>query len=83
MKRIILTSAIIFGMIFQAQTQQRIRIKGSDTNLPISQKVAEAYMKANPGTTLIVTGGGSGVGIAALVEGTTEIAQSSRKIKFD
>jgi phosphate transport system substrate-binding protein len=40
-------------------------------------------MKANPQQTVTVTGGGSGVGISALVEGTTDLAQSSRKIKFD
>jgi phosphate transport system substrate-binding protein len=51
--------------------------------LPLSQKEAESYMNANPSQTVIVTGGGSGVGISALVEGTTDIAQSSRKIKFD
>src|SRR5690554_832028 len=60
-----------------------ITIKGSDTTLPISQKVAEQYMKDNSGETIIVTGGGSGVGISSLMSGTTDIAQSSRKIKFD
>ena len=59
------------------------KIKGSDTVLPLSQKEAESYMKANPSQTVTVTGGGSGVGIAALLEGTTDIAQSSRLIKFD
>jgi phosphate transport system substrate-binding protein len=91
MKRILFTSTIALGILFCAtscnsnsQTQsERIRIKGSDTNLPISQKQAEEYMAAHPGATVTVTGGGSGVGIAALIEGTTEIAQSSRKIKFD
>jgi phosphate transport system substrate-binding protein len=51
--------------------------------LPLSQKEAESYMKANPSQTMIVTGGGSGVGISALIDGSTDIAQSSRKIKFD
>jgi len=59
------------------------RIKGSDTVLPLSQQLAENYTKANPSSSVTVTGGGSGVGISALVEGTTEIAQSSRKIKFE
>ena len=58
-------------------------IKGSDTTLPISQKVAEEFMKANKDFAVTVTGGGSGVGISALMEGTTDIAMSSRKIKFD
>ena len=59
------------------------KIKGSDTCLPLSQKEAEAYMNVQSGSSVTVTGGGSGVGIAALIEGTTDIAQSSRAIKFD
>jgi phosphate transport system substrate-binding protein len=76
---------IFMTMIFIASCagMSAQKIKGSDTLLPLSQKEAENYMKANPSQTLIVTGGGSGVGISALIEGTTDIAQSSRKIKFD
>jgi len=59
------------------------KIKGSDTCLPLSQKEAESFLKTNPSSNITVTGGGSGVGISALIEGTTDIAQSSRKIKFD
>jgi phosphate transport system substrate-binding protein len=59
------------------------KIKGSDTVLPLSQQEAETFMKADKSANVSVTGGGSGVGIAALVEGTTDIAQSSRKIKMD
>lgn len=62
---------------------QRIVIKGSDTVLPLAQKEAEMYMKSRKGLTINVTGGGSGVGIAALMEGTTDIAMSSRKMKLD
>lgn len=62
---------------------QAQKIKGSDTMLPLSQKEAENFMKAYPASTVVVTGGGSGVGISALLEGTTDVAQSSRKIKFD
>ena len=80
MKKTFLTAAIFLSAIFGTQAQ---KIKGSDTVLPLSQKEAENYMKANPAQTITVTGGGSGVGISALVEGTTDIAQSSRKIKFD
>jgi len=80
MKSIILTIAIV------AITSTAIfaqRIKGSDTCLPLSQKEAEVFMKTNSGTSVTVTGGGSGVGLAALIEGTTDIAHSSRAIKFD
>jgi phosphate transport system substrate-binding protein len=67
-------------MLLDAHAQ---KIKGSDTMLPLSQKEAESYMKSNPSQTVTVTGGGSGVGISALMDGTAGIAQSSRKIKFD
>jgi len=59
-----------------------VKIKGSDTVLPLSQKEAEKYMKANASANISVVGGGSGVGIAALLDGTTDIAQSSRSIKM-
>lgn len=59
------------------------KIKGSDTCLPVSQTEAENFMNKNKGTKVTVTGGGSGVGISALMEGTTDIAMSSRKMKFD
>jgi phosphate transport system substrate-binding protein len=80
MKRLIITAVIALATVAGATAQ---RIKGSDTCLPLSQKEAEAYLKANPQASVTVTGGGSGVGISALIEGTTDIAQLSRRIKFD
>lgn len=59
------------------------KLKGSDTVLPIGQKEAESYLKKNKNANISVTGGGSGVGIAALMDGSTDIAMASRKIKFD
>jgi phosphate transport system substrate-binding protein len=56
-------------------------INGSTTVLPIAQKVAEAYMKANPEVRISISGGGSGNGIKSLIDGTTDIADSSRFIK--
>ena len=50
------------------------KIKGSDTVLPLTQKEAEVFMKKYTGSSIMVTGGGSGVGIAALQNGTTDIA---------
>jgi len=79
MKKLILTVAIAASILSGVQAQ---KIKGSDTVLPLSQKQAESYMKANPSASVSVTGGGSGVGISALIDGSTDIAQSSRKIKF-
>lgn len=58
------------------------RIKGSDTVLPLSQELSEMYMKTNPAASVTVTGGGSGVGISALMDGTTDLAMASRAIKF-
>lgn len=58
-----------------------IVMKGSTTVLPIAQKAAEAYMKRYPDINISVSGGGSGNGIKALIDGTTDIADSSRFIK--
>jgi phosphate transport system substrate-binding protein len=60
-----------------------ITVKGSDTVLPLSQKTAENFMKKNSGSSVTVVGGGSGVGITALIDGTTDIAMSSRDLKFE
>jgi len=56
-------------------------IKGSTTVLPVAQAALEAYMKANPGAKISLSGGGSGEGIKALIDGSTDIANSSREIK--
>ena len=58
-----------------------IVIKGSTTVLPIAQKVAEAYMSQTPEVKISISGGGSGNGIKALIDGSTDIADSSRFIK--
>jgi phosphate transport system substrate-binding protein len=60
---------------------ETIKIDGSTTVLPISQKVAEAYMKEFSGANVSVSGGGSGNGIKALIDGATDIATSSRFLK--
>ena len=57
-------------------------IKGSTTVLPIAQKVGEAYMKEHPDVKISISGGGSGNGIKALIDGSTDIADSSRFIKY-
>jgi phosphate transport system substrate-binding protein len=58
-----------------------ITLKGSDTMVILGQRWAETYMKLNPGVTIQVTGGGSGTGVAALINGTTDICESSRPMK--
>lgn len=60
---------------------ENIVIKGSTTVLPVAQAALEAYMKANPGAKISLSGGGSGEGIKALIDGSTDIANSSREIK--
>ena len=59
------------------------KLKGSDTLLPLAQKAAENYSEKNPSAHVTVTGGGSGVGLSSLRDGTTDIAMASRRIKFD
>ena len=59
------------------------KLKGSDTLLPLAQKAAENYSEKNPSAHVTVTGGGSGVGLSSLREGTTDISMASRRIKFD
>jgi phosphate transport system substrate-binding protein len=58
-----------------------ITVKGSDTMVILGQRWAEEYMKKHPETVLQVTGGGSGTGISALINGTTDICESSRTMK--
>lgn len=58
-----------------------IDIKGSDTMVNLMSALAEAYMKAHPDKQVAVTGGGSGTGIAALLNGTTDICASSRSMQ--
>jgi phosphate transport system substrate-binding protein len=65
------------GVVFA----ENIVIKGSTTVLPIAQATLEAYMKANPGAKISLSGGGSGEGIKALIDQSTDIATSSREIK--
>jgi phosphate transport system substrate-binding protein len=55
--------------------------RGSDTMLNIAQAWAEEYARVEPGVSIEVAGGGSGVGIAALIDGTVELANSSRPLK--
>ena len=58
----------------------KITVKGSDTMVILAQKWAEVFMKKNPNISIQVTGGGSGVGVSALINGSTDICNSSRKM---
>lgn len=74
---------VLLGIVGFAFTPapERITVKGSDTMVILAQKWAEVYMKTNPDAAIQVTGGGSGTGISALINGATDIAISSRKMK--
>mgnify|MGYP000154753892 CR=1 FL=1 len=58
----------------------KLVIKGSDTLLPLAQAWAEEFMRKHPNVSISVTGGGSGVGIASLLDGTCDIANASRNL---
>jgi len=63
------------------ERRQVIQNKGSDTLVNVAQAWAEAYQGVNPNVVVAVSGGGSGTGIAALINGTVDIANASRAIK--
>jgi phosphate transport system substrate-binding protein len=63
------------------ERRQVIQNKGSDTLVNVAQAWAEAYQGVNPSVIVAVSGGGSGTGIAALINGTVDIANTSRAIK--
>jgi phosphate transport system substrate-binding protein len=61
--------------------EDMLQIRGSDTMVNLSQRMAEVYMQKNPAKKIAVTGGGSGTGIAGLRNRTVDIANSSREMK--
>jgi phosphate transport system substrate-binding protein len=77
MKKVIALALLLSVGLF-AQT---LTIQGSTTVLPIAQAAAEAYMDNNPDADITVRGGGSGTGIAALIDAATDIADASRPMK--
>jgi phosphate transport system substrate-binding protein len=80
MKRIALAVLAALALA-PALAQAAVTVKGSDTMVILAQRWAEEYMKKNPTKKIQVTGGGSGTGIAALINGTTDIADASRPMK--
>lgn len=79
MKKLALLVALAAMTSLSSEAQ---RVKGSDTVLPLTQKLTEGFTKLRSSARVMVTGGGSGVGISALQSGTTDIAQASRRVKF-
>jgi phosphate transport system substrate-binding protein len=83
MKKLIvftLTATLLacFGIVLAVST---ITVKGSDTLVRLGQRWAEEYMKQHKDLVIQVSGGGSGTGIAALLNGTTDICEASRDMK--
>ncbi len=72
--------ALIHGCTSR-DTENRLKITGSDTMVILGQAWAERYMELHTEKTVSVTGGGSGVGITAIIDGGTDIAQASREMK--
>lgn len=67
----------------QPAANKPVTIKGSDTMVILGQRLAEEYMGKHQGTVVQVNGGGSGTGIAALINGTVDLAMASRPMKDD
>jgi phosphate transport system substrate-binding protein len=82
MKKLILLSTI-FGLLLGCSktSQQLIQIKGSDTLINLVQRLSEVYLEKHPEVGIAITGGGSGVGIAALIANRIEVANASREMK--
>lgn len=83
-RKFVLAGLLALGLMILPATgafaQNMIQIKGSDSEVNLVQALAEQFMKKNPGVNIAVTGGGSGTGIAALINKTTDIANSSRDL---
>ena len=76
-----LTASAFLSGCGGGQDRQVIQNKGSDTLVNVAQAWAEAYQLVDPTTVVAVSGGGSGTGIAALINGTVDIANASRAMK--
>ena len=81
MKRVLTSMVMMILIAAIGYAGKTITIKGSDTMVILGQRWAEEYMAKHKGAVVQVTGGGSGTGIAALVNGSADIAQSSRPMK--
>lgn len=80
-KWFVCTALVLTCLVCSAAWAGSLKLDGSTTVLPIAQKITEAYMKEFPDVSISVSGGGSGNGIKALIDGTADIANSSRFIK--
>jgi len=82
MTKKIMTAALLLSLAAgRISAQSFLQIKGSDTLINLVQRLSEVYMEKNPNSAIAVTGGGSGVGIAALIADRVDIANASRPMK--
>jgi phosphate transport system substrate-binding protein len=72
---------IIVLLISCSRDNGTIKIKGSDTEVNLAVQLAESFHQVNAGIFVSISGGGSGLGIASLLNGTADVANSSRSIK--
>lgn len=81
MKATTLVLGAALATVLTVSAGATVNLKGSDTVLPLAQAWAEDYHKFHKGADVAVTGGGSGVGISALINGNTDIADASRPLQ--
>ncbi|MEA3278860.1 MAG: PstS family phosphate ABC transporter substrate-binding protein [Pseudomonadota bacterium] len=74
-------AGLLLSAVTSVQARTEIQNKGSDTLVNVAQAWAEEYGKIKPDVAVAVSGGGSGTGIAAMINGTVDIANASRKMK--
>lgn len=82
--KILVLTVIIFSLLEGCSVfsppASSIRIKGSDTMLILTEQLAQEYMRTHPGVSIMVSGGGSGTGIKAMINGETDICTASRTL---
>ena len=77
-----LAGLAVLGSLYCGKSQANsLKIEGSDTMVQLAQLLAQEYMSQNPGHSVTVNGGGSGTGIASLLNGNAHIANASRTMK--
>ncbi len=81
MRQFVISLSLLVTIFLSLFAKEVITIKGSDTMVILAQRWAEVYMSKNKNVIIQVTGGGSGTGISALINGTTDICASSRPMK--
>jgi phosphate transport system substrate-binding protein len=74
---------LLLSLFGCSKSKESLKIKGSDTEVNLVATLAEAYSKTNKQSFLSISGGGSGLGIASLLNGQTDIANSSRELNDD